>query len=86
LDFAATGPDASVAFLFSSFYFVATGLHALHVALGIFALGVTGLRADRKAYSERYHAPVTVAGLYWHFVDVVWIFLFCPHLSAGRAP
>jgi cytochrome c oxidase subunit 3 len=84
LDFTATGPHARVAFLFFSFYFVATGLHALHVAVGIVALGVIGLRADRSAYSERYHAPITVAGLYWHFVDLVWIFLFALIYLPGR--
>ena len=44
-----------------------------------------GLRARQGAYSERYHAPVTVAGLYWHFVDVVWIFLFALIYLPGRA-
>ena len=61
-------------------------LHALHVAIGIVVLAVIGLRAWRGAYSERYHAPVKVAGLYWHFVDVVWIFLFALLYLPGRAP
>lgn len=85
LDFGATGPHARAVFLFFSFYFVATGLHALHVAIGIVALGIVGLRANHGAYSENYHAPITVTGLYWHFVDVVWIFLFALIYLPGRA-
>jgi cytochrome c oxidase subunit 3 len=85
LDFAATGPHATAVFLFFSLYFVATGLHALHVAIGIAALSIIGLRANRNAYSAQYHAPITVAGLYWHFVDVIWIFLFALIYLPGRA-
>ena len=39
-------------------------------------LVVIGIRARPGAYSDRYHAPITVAALYWHFVDVVWVFLY----------
>jgi cytochrome c oxidase subunit 3 len=85
LGFAAAGPDTRAIFLFFSFYFVATALHAVHVAAGIVVLGVVGLRANQNAYSPRYHAPITVAGLYWHFVDVVWIFLFALIYLPGRA-
>lgn len=79
------GPNATSAWLFFSFYFVATGLHALHVVIGIGALIVIALKARRGAYSERYHAPATVAGLYWHFVDLVWVFLFALIYLPGRA-
>ena len=79
------GPNATSAWLFFSFYFVATGLHAVHVAIGIVLLIVIGLKARRGAYSARYHAPATVAGLYWHFVDVVWVFLFALIYLPGRA-
>jgi cytochrome c oxidase subunit 3 len=85
LNFAVAGPKARSTFLFFSFYFVATALHALHVAIGIGVLAIVGLRAYRHAYSDRYHAPITVAGLYWHFVDVVWIFLFALIYLPGRA-
>jgi cytochrome c oxidase subunit 3 len=86
LDFADAGSHAHSLFLFFSFYIVATGLHGLHVAIGIAALGIVGLRANRNAYSSDYHAPPTVVGLYWHFVDVVWIFLFAMIYLPGRAP
>jgi len=71
--------------LFFAFYFVATGLHALHILIGVVVLSVIGIRARQGAYSERYHAPMTVAGLYWHFVDVVWIFLFALIYLPGRS-
>jgi cytochrome c oxidase subunit III len=48
-------------------------------------LAVIGQRAGQRRYSDRYHAPITVAGLYWHFVDVVWIFLFALIYLPGRA-
>jgi cytochrome c oxidase subunit 3 len=86
LNFAIPGPNAAAVRLFFSFYFVATGLHAVHVAIGIVALGVIGRQAHRQHYSERYHAPITVAALYWHFVDVIWIFLFALIYLPGRAP
>jgi len=85
LDFAYAGPKATSVYLFFSFYFVATGLHALHIAIGVVVLAVIGWQAGRGRYSERYHSPITVAGLYWHFVDVVWIFLFALIYLPGRA-
>jgi len=42
-------------------------------------------RARQGAYSLQYHAPITVAGLYWHFVDVVWVFLFALIYLPGRS-
>jgi cytochrome c oxidase subunit 3 len=82
-DFA--GADAHAASLFFAFYFVATGLHAVHVAIGIAVLLVIALKARRGTYSEHYHAPVTVAGLYWHFVDLVWVILFALIYLPGRS-
>jgi cytochrome c oxidase subunit III len=85
LDFAFSGPAARATYLFFSFYLVATGLHAVHVAIGIAVLALIGRQAYRRRYSARYHAPITVAGLYWHFVDMVWIFLFALIYLPGRA-
>jgi cytochrome c oxidase subunit III len=73
------------AMLFFMFYFVATGLHALHVAIGVIVLLSIAWRARQGAYSAHYHSPITVAGLYWHFVDVVWIFLFALIYLPGRS-
>lgn len=62
--------------LFFSFYFFLTGLHALHMIIGIGIFSFITFRAWRGRYSEEYYNPVEVSGLYWHFVDLVWIFLF----------
>jgi cytochrome c oxidase subunit 3 len=85
LNFEFPALHAKPAGLFFSFYFIATGLHAVHAAIGIIVLAVIGIQARRGHYSERYHAPVTVAALYWHFVDLVWIFLFALIYLPGRA-
>jgi cytochrome c oxidase subunit III len=70
------GSEARPAALFFSLYFAMTGLHAMHLAIGIAVLGVLLVRAGRGCYSSDYYTPVEVSGLYWHFVDVIWIFLF----------
>ena len=79
------GAQAHQVHLFFAFYLVATGLHAIHVAVGIVVLVVIGLRARQRAYSDVYNSPVVVAGLYWHFVDLVWIFLFALIYLPGRS-
>jgi cytochrome c oxidase subunit 3 len=85
VNFAFAAEHARGAELFYIFYFVATGLHGLHVLIGILVLAAIARAASRGAYSARYHAPITVAGLYWHFVDVVWIFLFALIYLPGRS-
>jgi cytochrome c oxidase subunit 3 len=61
--------------LFLMFYYIMTGLHAIHLTIGIGYIGILALLAGRGNYTEGYYAPVEVGGLYWHFVDVVWIFV-----------
>ena len=61
--------------LFLLFYWTMTGLHALHVILGIGAVLAMALLARRGRFSPVYYSPVDVIALYWHFVDIVWIFL-----------
>jgi cytochrome c oxidase subunit 3 len=85
IDFAFASEHARGAELFFMFYFIATGLHAIHVLVGIAVLAVIARQARRRAYSAQYHAPISVAGLYWHFVDVVWIFLFALIYLPGRS-
>ena len=53
-----------------------TGLHALHMIIGLGIMAVLFVMAYRGRFTEAYHTPVEVSGLYWHFVDIVWIFLF----------
>jgi len=62
--------------IFFSLYFMLTGLHAIHVIGGMAVLGAVAVLAGRGRFSERYHTPVELSGLYWHFVDLVWIYLF----------
>jgi cytochrome c oxidase subunit 3 len=71
-----TGPDAPQQQLFFSIYFAMTGLHAAHMVIGVALLAVLVVRAQRSRFGAAYHTPVELTGLYWHFVDIVWIFLF----------
>jgi cytochrome c oxidase subunit 3 len=57
-------------------YFIMTGFHALHMVVGVSLLTVILFMAKKGAFSSEYYAPVEISGLYWHFVDIVWIFLF----------
>jgi len=61
---------------FYSLYFAMTGLHALHMVIGVGIMLVIAVMAWRNTFDDEYYTPVEVAGLYWHFVDIVWIFLF----------
>lgn len=62
--------------IFFSLYFTMTGLHALHMIVGIGILFVILWMAHKGRFDSEWHAPVEMTGLYWHFVDIVWIFLF----------
>jgi cytochrome c oxidase subunit 3 len=62
--------------LFFSLYFIMTGIHALHMVVGIALMTTILVMAWRGRFGPSYYGPVEVSGLYWHFVDIVWIFLF----------
>ena len=76
--------------LFFSIYFMLTGVHAAHMIIGIGIMLVILAMAIRGKFNADYYTPVEVSGLYWHFVDVVWIFLFPllyllgAHVGAGH--
>ncbi len=70
--------------MFFSLYFCMTGLHALHMIIGIGLLTWLIVKAPKGAFSPRYNTPVDMVGLYWHFVDIVWIFLFPLLYLLGR--
>ena len=78
------GADANQAQIFYSLYFAMTGLHAAHMIIGIGLLTVLVLQARKGRYGPDYYTPVEVSGLYWHFVDIVWIFLFPLLYLIGR--
>ena len=62
--------------LFFSFYFVMTGIHAFHVVVGMALIFWTITRIKRGQISKQFFTPVELVGFYWHFVDLVWIYLF----------
>lgn len=74
--FESSAPDAGKIQMFFVFYYFMTGLHALHMIVGIGILLVILGRALARDFSAEYHTPVAVAGLYWSFVDIIWVFLF----------
>jgi cytochrome c oxidase subunit III len=79
------GPYASGVQMFFCFYFFLTGLHALHMIIGIGILTVLAILTARGRFGPQYYAPLEISGLYWHFVDIVWIFLFpLLYLIGGR--
>jgi cytochrome c oxidase subunit 3 len=78
--------DASVrnVEMFYWIYFAMTGMHALHMIIGIGIMLVILYFSVKGRYSPEYHNPVEITGLYWHFVDIVWIFLFPLLYLLGR--
>lgn len=76
LSFKYDGPQPEIAAMFFDLYFVMTGIHALHMIIGLGLLGVLLVKAARGGLLGDYSSPVHVSGLYWHFVDIVWVFLF----------
>lgn len=67
---------ARAAQIFFSVYFAMTGIHALHMVIGIGLLLWLLAKAYFGVFTEAYNTPVELVGLYWHFVDIIWIFLF----------
>ena len=66
-------PKANV---FFSLYYLMTGLHGIHVTIGIGLMIWLLVRARKGHFGEEYYTPVEITGLYWHLVDIIWIFLF----------
>lgn len=62
--------------LFFSLYFMMTGLHGVHVLVGMGLIAWVGLRTLRSEFDEYYYTPVEMTGIYWHLVDLIWIYLF----------
>lgn len=79
------GPDSRHLELFFCFYFFMTGVHALHMVIGVGILTVLIIMAWRGKFSPQRYNTVEMSGLYWHFVDIIWIFLFpLLYLIGGR--
>jgi cytochrome c oxidase subunit 3 len=85
LNFTFAGANAKSVELFFCFYFIMTGVHALHMVIGVGVLGVLLIQAWKGHFGPDHFNAVEGAGLYWHFVDIVWIFLFpLLYLIGGR--
>ncbi len=78
------GASANNVEMFYWIYFAMTGMHAVHMVIGVGLLSVIMYFAARWRYGPEYYNPVEVSGLYWHFVDIVWIFLFPLLYLLGR--
>jgi cytochrome c oxidase subunit 3 len=83
-NFKITGPESGGARLFYVFYFISTALHGLHMLIGVALLLWIIRRARRGEFSPLYHTPVHVVGLYWSFVDIVWLTLYPLIYLVGR--
>jgi cytochrome c oxidase subunit 3 len=73
LDLSKVGPGAP---MFLVLYFFLTGLHAIHVLIGMGLLGWISWRAWRREFERRNDTPVELVGMYWHLVDIIWIFVY----------
>ncbi len=82
--FEAEGPWAHQEMLFYCFYFAMTGMHALHMIIGMVGLLILIRMSMNNKFSPEYHPHIELFGLYWHFVDIVWIFLFPLLYLIGR--
>ena len=80
-----TGPHERGARLFYVFYFIGTGLHGVHLTAGIVLVAIIAWRARRGDFSPLYVTPVAVVGMYWSFVDIVWIILYPLIYLIGRS-
>jgi cytochrome c oxidase subunit III len=62
--------------IFWVLYWIMTGVHALHVTVGVGLLSTMAWLTSRRKFSADYYTPIEMSGLYWHFVDIIWIFLY----------
>ncbi len=74
--FTNTQIDGTNPHIFFSVYFTMTGLHGIHVIAGMIAIGWMMYRTSKNHFSADYYTPIEMTGLYWHLVDLIWIFLF----------
>jgi cytochrome c oxidase subunit 3 len=71
-----TGVEGTNPHVFFSVYFLLTGLHGIHVIAGMIAIGWVLRRTIKNHFSAEYYTPIENVGLYWHLVDLIWIYLF----------
>ncbi len=83
-NFKVTGPEEGGARLFFIFYFIGTALHGVHMMVGVLLVSWIIQRARRNEFTAMYFTPVQVVGLYWSFVDIVWLTLYPLIYLIGR--
>lgn len=71
-----TGVEGSNPHIFFSIYFAMTGLHGIHIMIGMFVIAFMLVKTMNGKFSSEYYTPVEMTGLYWHLVDLIWIYLF----------
>lgn len=84
VDFAQAGPHARGIELFFFLYYAMTLYHSLHVLVGVCVVATMGVLVWRRRIRSEYTTPLVLAGLYWHLVDIVWVFLFPLMYLIGR--
>ena len=85
LHYTQTGPRAAAMQLFFCLYYFITGFHSLHVIIGVVLLLVMAWRTFHCHFDQDYHTPLELSALYWHLVDLVWIFVFPLMYLIGRS-
>ncbi|WP_372637857.1 cytochrome c oxidase subunit 3 family protein [Fodinibius sp.] len=74
--YAFEGIDHPKANVFFSLYYLMTGLHGIHVIIGMGLMTWLLVRSSKRHFNSEYYSPIEITGLYWHLVDIIWIFLF----------
>jgi cytochrome c oxidase subunit 3 len=84
IDFAQSGPHAGSIEIFFFLYYCITGFHSLHVAVGVVLISVLAVQVARGRYGAQRYTRPELTGLYWHLVDIVWIFVYPLIYLIGR--
>lgn len=85
INFSQPGPHAHAVELFFCLYYFITGFHSLHLIIGVIIITVLATRVARGAFGPQHYTTLELTGLYWHLVDIVWVFVFPLVYLVGRA-
>jgi cytochrome c oxidase subunit III len=85
IDFMQPGPHSHTIELFFCLYYCITGFHSLHVAIGVVVISALAVRVSRGAYGRQCYTYPELAALYWHLVDIVWVFVYPLLYLVGRS-
>lgn len=85
IDFQQTGPHVRAVELFFCLYYFITGFHSVHVFIGVCVIGTLAVRVARGTFGPQRYTTLELAALYWHLVDIVWIFVYPVIYLVGRS-